>query len=140
MNCLILTRPFEDKESYRWAQGLKAINAAREACPTTQFVLVADAEADIYDLMVAERHAGVDLLIRAGQDRHVLSTPRLVGCGRHCRWERRWANAWCIFPLVMAKRRARQGHDLVSDRDTAATSAVCQGEAHAGEPDSGLGD
>jgi len=65
------TRAFEDKESYRWVRGLTAINAARDACPTTQFVLVADAEADIYDLMVAERRAGVDLLLRAGQDRRV---------------------------------------------------------------------
>lgn len=65
------TRPFEDKESYRWVRGLAAINAARDACPTTQFVLLADAEADIYDLLVAERRAGVELLIRAGQDRRV---------------------------------------------------------------------
>jgi len=65
------TRPFEDKESYRWAQGLKAINAACDACPSTQFVMVADAEADIYDLMVADRHAGVEVLLRAGQDRRV---------------------------------------------------------------------
>jgi Transposase DNA-binding/Transposase Tn5 dimerisation domain len=64
-------RPFADKESYRWVRGLIAINAARTACPTTQFVLVADAEADIYDLLVAERLAGVDLLIRAGQNRRV---------------------------------------------------------------------
>src|SRR6266545_8188567 len=56
---------------YRWVRGLMAINAARDACPTTQFVLVADAEADIYDLLVAERRAGVDLLIRAGQDRRL---------------------------------------------------------------------
>jgi len=65
------TRPFADKESYRWVRGLAAINAARDACPTTQFVMVADAEADIYDLLVAERRAGVELLIRAGQDRRV---------------------------------------------------------------------
>jgi hypothetical protein len=65
------TRAFEDKESYRWVRGLTAINAARDACPTTQFVLVADAEADSYDLMVAERRASVDLLLRAGQDRRL---------------------------------------------------------------------
>ncbi len=64
-------RPFADKESYRWVRGLAAINVARDACPTTQFVMVADAEADIYDLLVAERRVGVDLLIRAGQDRRV---------------------------------------------------------------------
>jgi hypothetical protein len=65
------TRAFEDKESYRWARGLEAINAARKACPSTQFVMVTDAEADIYDLMVAKRQAGVELLIRAGQERRI---------------------------------------------------------------------
>src|SRR5207249_5341322 len=65
------TRPFADKESYRWVRGLEASNAARDACPTTQFVVVADAEADIYDLLVAERRVGVDLLIRAGHNRRV---------------------------------------------------------------------
>jgi len=64
-------RPFDEKESYRWVRGLDAINAARDVCPTTQFVLVADAEADIYDVLVAERRGGVDLLIRAGQNRRV---------------------------------------------------------------------
>lgn len=65
------TRPFAEKESSRWAAGLDAINTARDACPTTHFVMVADAEADIYELFVAKRRAGVDLLIRAGQDRRV---------------------------------------------------------------------
>lgn len=65
------TRPFAEKESYRWAHGLDAINAAHDACPTTQFVMLADAEADIYELFVADRRAGVDLLIRAGQNRRV---------------------------------------------------------------------
>ncbi len=65
------TRPFADKESVRWADGLAAVNAARAACPATHFIMVADAEADIYELFTAERTEGVDLLIRAGQDRSV---------------------------------------------------------------------
>ena len=65
------SRPFREKESYRWALGLEAINAARDACPRTQFVMVADAEADIYDLLVAERRGGVELLIRASQNRRI---------------------------------------------------------------------
>lgn len=65
------TRPFAEKESYRWAKGLDAINTTRDSSRTTQFVMVADAEADIYDLFVAERRVGVDLLIRAGQNRRV---------------------------------------------------------------------
>jgi hypothetical protein len=81
-------RPFADKESYRWVRGLAAINAARDACPTTQFVMVADAEADIYDLLVAERRVGVDLLIRAGQDRRVAhpEARRLWGALPHGTW------------------------------------------------------
>ncbi len=65
------TRPIEDKESYRWLRGLEAVNAARAAAPQTRFIMVADAEADIYELLVADRHTGVDLLIRAGQNRCV---------------------------------------------------------------------
>jgi hypothetical protein len=65
------TRPFADKESYRWARGLEAINAARDACPDTHFVMLADAEADIYDLLVTERREGVEVLIRAGQNRRI---------------------------------------------------------------------
>jgi hypothetical protein len=64
-------RPFHEKESYRWVRALDGIHAARDACPRTRFVMVADAEADIYDLFTAERHTGVDVLIRAGQDRRV---------------------------------------------------------------------
>ena len=64
-------RPFEEKESYRWACGLAATNAAHDACPSTHFVMLADAEADIYELLVAERRTGVDLLLRAGQNRRV---------------------------------------------------------------------
>lgn len=38
------TRPFAEQESYRWVCGLDAVNAARDACPTTQFVVVVAAE------------------------------------------------------------------------------------------------
>ena len=64
-------RPIAEKESAKWLHSLAAVNAARAACPTTHFVHVGDAEADVYDLLVAERAAGVDLLVRAGQDRRV---------------------------------------------------------------------
>src|SRR5439155_8575409 len=39
--------------------------------PPSHFFVLADAEADIYDLLVAGRRVGVDLLIRAGQNRCV---------------------------------------------------------------------
>lgn len=62
-------RPIEAKESQKWLTSLDAVIAARKACPTTQFVSVGDREADVYDLFLRARPAGVDLLVRAAQDR-----------------------------------------------------------------------
>lgn len=64
-------RPIEEKESVKWLASLAVVNAAAAACPTTHFVQVGDAEADVYDLLVAERAATVDLLVRASQNRRV---------------------------------------------------------------------
>ena len=71
-------RPISQKESAKWLHSLAAVNAAAAACPTTHFIHVGDAEADLYDLFVAERAAGVDLLVRAGQDRRVEHEARLL--------------------------------------------------------------
>ncbi len=64
-------RPIEDKESQKWLTSLEAVLAARRKCPDTHFVSVGDREADVYDLFLLDRPAGVDLLIRAAQDRKV---------------------------------------------------------------------
>ncbi len=65
------TRPLAEKESQKWLTSLHAVIAAREACPETHFVSVGDREADVYDLFLVERPVGVDLLIRAAQNRTV---------------------------------------------------------------------
>jgi Transposase DNA-binding/Transposase Tn5 dimerisation domain len=62
-------RPIEDKESQKWLISLDAVIGARTECPDTHFVSVGDREADVYDLFLVDRPAGVDLLIRAAQDR-----------------------------------------------------------------------
>jgi hypothetical protein len=62
-------RPIADKESQKWLTSLDAVIAARAACPDTQFVSVGDREADVYDLFLLDRPSGVDLLVRAAQDR-----------------------------------------------------------------------
>jgi len=62
-------RPIDDKESQKWLTSLDAVIAARAACPTTQFVSVGDREADVYDLFLLPRPSGVDLLVRAAQNR-----------------------------------------------------------------------
>jgi hypothetical protein len=64
-------RPIEEKESYKWLESLQAVGEARQACPQTAFVSIGDREADVYDLLAAERPEGVELLIRAAWDRRV---------------------------------------------------------------------
>jgi hypothetical protein len=65
------TRAITDKESHKWLTSLAALAPARSACPETQLISVGDREADIYDLFIAPRPTGVELLVRATQDRCV---------------------------------------------------------------------
>lgn len=58
--------PIEQKESYRWLQG--AESAGRICAEARQVTVIADREADIFELF-ARRPASVDLLVRAAQDR-----------------------------------------------------------------------
>ena len=64
-------RPITEKESQKWLTSLEALNQIQGVCPNTHFVSVGDAESDLYDLFIAPRAEGVDLLIRAAQDRRV---------------------------------------------------------------------
>jgi hypothetical protein len=59
-------RPFEDKESIRWLWGAK--RAAELLTQAASVVVVGDWENDIYGCF-ARRPVGVDLIIRAAQDR-----------------------------------------------------------------------
>jgi len=65
--------PIEEKESYRWLEGLQMAKQAAQACPQTTCVCVGDSEADIYDLFaVADKNEtpNLHLLVRAGQNRN----------------------------------------------------------------------
>jgi hypothetical protein len=61
--------PMSQKESQKWLSSLAAVFRAQEECPTTRFVSVGDREADVYDVLAAERPEGVELLIRAAWNR-----------------------------------------------------------------------
>ncbi|NNJ10657.1 IS4 family transposase [Chloroflexales bacterium ZM16-3] len=63
------TRPVTEKESQTWLTSLEAVITARTVCPDTHFISVGDREADVYELFLVQRPAGVDLLVRAAQDR-----------------------------------------------------------------------
>ena len=65
--------PIEDKESYRWIEGLRWAEQAADACPETTTVCVGDSESDIYDLFavaIASQQPNLHLLVRAGQNRN----------------------------------------------------------------------
>jgi Transposase DNA-binding/Transposase Tn5 dimerisation domain len=63
--------PVRQKESQKWLTSLAAVGSARDWCAPTRFVSVGDREADVFDLLAAERPEGVDLLVRAAWDRCV---------------------------------------------------------------------
>ncbi|OGB20599.1 MAG: hypothetical protein A3I66_22790 [Burkholderiales bacterium RIFCSPLOWO2_02_FULL_57_36] len=65
------TLPIQNKESAKWIEGLNQVTALQSRCPQTHIVSVCDREADVYDLFVAERAAGVDWLVRAAWNRGV---------------------------------------------------------------------
>jgi hypothetical protein len=64
--------PIEDKESFRWIEGLRWAEKAAVACSETTIVCVSDSESDIYDLFaaaIASKQPNLHLLVRAGQTR-----------------------------------------------------------------------
>lgn len=67
-------RPIEEKESYRWVETLRHAREETKYAPETQFVCIADSEADLYELLAeaqAEPHRP-DFIVRACQDRALL--------------------------------------------------------------------
>ncbi len=70
--------PISQKESQKWLTSLDAVFSAHDWCPQTRFVSMGDREADVYDLLAAERPAGVDLLVRASWNRCVEAPERYV--------------------------------------------------------------
>ena len=61
--------PIAQKESQKWLESLESVVHAQASCPSARFVSVGDREADVYDLLAAERPDGVELLIRASWNR-----------------------------------------------------------------------
>lgn len=68
--------PIEDKESFRWIEGLRMAEKTAQECGNTTCVCVGDSESDIYDLFVAAsqtKESNLQLLVRAGQTRNTTS-------------------------------------------------------------------
>jgi hypothetical protein len=66
-----ISRPIEEKESYKWIMSLNATEAVQEKYPDTLLVNVGDREADIYDLFKLASKYKCELLVRASWNRRV---------------------------------------------------------------------
>lgn len=67
--------PIEEKESYRWLEGVRCAEQVAVACPETTCVCVGDSESDIYDVFVAaatSEQRNLKLIVRAGQNRNTV--------------------------------------------------------------------
>jgi len=65
--------PIEEKESYRWLEGVHCAERTAAACPETTCVCVGDSESDIYEVFAAAASSdqeNLQLLVRAGQNRN----------------------------------------------------------------------
>ena len=100
------SRPVEQKESGRW---LDAADRAAEVCRSAASVtVVADRESDIYEAF-ARRPEGVDLLVRAAQDRALADGGRLFA-----RLDAQPAAARAVLDLpAKPGRKARQAQVAV---------------------------
>ena len=61
--------PLQEKESFRWIQSLRV---ATEKTPKSKLIMLADREADIYELFEEALDLGSDLVVRLQHDRIIL--------------------------------------------------------------------
>jgi Transposase DNA-binding/Transposase Tn5 dimerisation domain len=75
------TLPVEEKESFRWIEGVRKAKEIANDCPDTCCVCIADSEADIYELFAESRqtdHGELHFLVRGCHDR-VIYAPTTGG-------------------------------------------------------------
>lgn len=68
------SKRIEQKESYKWLQSFQVLQDAAVQTPQTRWVMIADREADLYELfeLAQQQPNGPALLVRANHDRNVL--------------------------------------------------------------------
>jgi len=71
-------RPMTQKERQKWLWSLEAVVNAHDEGLQTRLVSVGDREADIDDVLAAERPEGVELLMRAAWERCVSAPQRSI--------------------------------------------------------------
>ena len=77
--------PIEEKESFRWLEGLRHAREVAQELPQVQCICVGDSEADIYHLFAEPRgEQPVHWLIRACQERNAENADGSRGVIREC--------------------------------------------------------
>ena len=114
-------RAFEDKESIRWLRG--AERAGELLAQAASVVVVGDRENDIHGCF-ARRPAGVDLIVRAAQDRTLAEGASLFDIPAG------WAE--------LTRMRVKVAPRRVGDPGRVATVALRAGPVTIGKPDNGF--
>lgn len=63
------SKPIEAKESFKWIRALTPIGSAAGHCPSTRMVTLADRESDIFEYLLEARSRGLDVVVRAKENR-----------------------------------------------------------------------
>lgn len=108
--------PIEDKESFRWLEGLRQTRALAEQCPGVTCVCVADSEADIYELFAEPRGTTnpVHYLIRLCQNRALAAAAETDT--EPARWLRERVAATPVLFTKEIKVRGRDAKVACEDR------------------------
>lgn len=69
----------EEKESYRWLEGLRIANDVAKQTPNTQVVSIADREGDIYELYeeLRDLNSNMHFLVRVSRNRKLLDEAKI---------------------------------------------------------------
>jgi len=63
------SKPIEAKESFKWIRALTPIGSAAGQCPSSRVVTLADRESDIFEYLLEARTRGLDVVVRAKENR-----------------------------------------------------------------------
>lgn len=69
-----LKKPIEEKESFRWLEALREVNTLGGLYANKTFVMVADSESDIHEVLGEELKTNVHYVIRGHHNRKLLGT------------------------------------------------------------------
>lgn len=72
-----ITKPIEEKESYRWIEGYRETSRLQQTLDNTQLIYLADRESDIYELFSEGLTGHAHWLIRAVRDRKTTESNKI---------------------------------------------------------------